>query len=119
MKTGTRAAALLPALCLALSLFPFSALGLGRISSGTVTLTREVYEYNGYANEPEVAVTVDGVNLQRDVDFEVEYSGNVKAGTATVVQKCFCYTRRKKPSYINRKLFAPEPVSRTGRQICL
>ena len=85
MKTGTRAAALLLAFCLALSLFPVSALGLGSISGGTVTLTREVYEYNGYANEPEVAVTVDGVNLQRDVDFEVEYSGNVKAGTATVM----------------------------------
>ena len=84
MNIGTRAAALLLTLCLSLSLLPVTALGLGDISGGTVTLTREVYEYNGYANEPEVAVTADGVNLQRDVDFEVEYSGNVKAGTATV-----------------------------------
>ena len=84
MNIGTRAVALLLTLCLSLSLLPVSALSLGDISGGTVTLTREVYEYNGYANEPEVEVTVDGAALQRDVDFSAEYSGNVKAGTATV-----------------------------------
>ena len=85
MKSGTRGAALLLAVGLLVSLLPVSALALGDLSGGTITLTREVYEYNGYANEPDVIVTVDGETLQRDEDFTVDYSDNVKPGTALVV----------------------------------
>lgn len=77
-------AAVLPALALLLSLVPGPALALGDLSGGSIALVREIYEYNGYANEPEVFVTVGAETLQRDVDFAVSYSSNVKAGTATV-----------------------------------
>lgn len=84
MKNGTNAAALLLALTMILSLLPVPVRAMGDLSGGTVTLTREVYEYNGYANEPDVIVTVDGKNLQREEDFSVDYRDNVKPGTASV-----------------------------------
>ena len=84
MKTGTRGVGLLLVLTLLFSVLPCPAMALGDLSAGTVTLTREVYEYNGYANEPDVAVTVNGETLQRDVDFSADYSDNVKPGTAAV-----------------------------------
>ena len=84
MKTGIRGAALLLAVSLLLSLLPVPARAQEDLSGGDVALTRDVYEYNGYANEPDVTVTVDGRTLRRDADYSVEYSDNVKAGTALV-----------------------------------
>ena len=40
--------------------------------------------YTGSALEPEVSVALGGKNLERRVDYDVAFSGNVDAGTATV-----------------------------------
>lgn len=41
--------------------------------------------YTGDAQEPELTVTVKGAALVRGTDYEVEYTDNVSAGTATAV----------------------------------
>ena len=50
----------------------------------TVSLGTTSYTYDGNAKEPEVTVTKDGGALTAGVDYEVEYSNNTNAGTATV-----------------------------------
>ena len=80
----TELTALLLSFALVLPLLPAAARAEEDLSGASVTLSREVYEYNGSAHEPEVTVTLGGVRLQRDVDYTVAYRGNVKAGEASV-----------------------------------
>ena len=85
MKTRTmRPAALLLALALLLPLLPAGARAEEDLSGASVLLSREVYEYNGDAHEPDVTVTLNGLRLQRDVDYTVDYRDNVKPGEASV-----------------------------------
>ena len=45
----------------------------------------KTYEYDGTAQEPEVAVKVGGKTLTEGIDYEVSYENNTNAGTATVI----------------------------------
>ena len=49
-----------------------------------VTVAEGNYVYNGEAHTPEVTVTYDGETLEKGTDYELEYTDNVNAGTATV-----------------------------------
>ena len=84
-KRFTGVTALLLSLALLLPLLPAAAGAEEDLSGATVTLSRDVYEYNGSAHEPEVTVTLNGLRLQRDVDYTVDYRSNVKAGEASVI----------------------------------
>ena len=55
------------------------------ISAAELELSQESFVYSGSACEPEVTVTLDGVLLVRDVDYEVTYADNVSAGEATLL----------------------------------
>ena len=76
------------ALCLSCILL-FSLLSVpvraeGSLSDAVVTLSNEVYEYNGSDIEPDVIVTLDGIRLQQDVDYTLRYSNNRTPGTGRV-----------------------------------
>ena len=83
-KRFTCLTALLLSLAMALPLLPAAARAEGDLSGASVTLSRDVYEYNGSAHEPETIVVLDGRSLQRDVDYTVDYRDNVKPGEASV-----------------------------------
>ena len=53
-----------------------------KIESASILVTSQIY--TGSALEPEVSVALGGKNLERRVDYDVAFSGNVDAGTATV-----------------------------------
>ena len=42
------------------------------------------YEYDGTAKQPPVTVILDGNELEKDKDYELAYSDNIDAGTATI-----------------------------------
>ena len=48
-----------------------------------VAIPTDGYTYDGTAKEPKVSVLVNGTTLDAD-EYEVDYSGNTNAGTATV-----------------------------------
>ena len=50
-----------------------------------ITLDKNSYEYDGTAKTPNVTVKVESKVLTKDVDYEVKYTNNVDAGTATVI----------------------------------
>ena len=60
----------------------------------TVTLKRDIrscdianiedQNYTGSAFEPDLVITYEGTALVKDVDYEVAYSNNISAGTATI-----------------------------------
>ena len=54
------------------------------LGSATVSVPAGTRVYNGSAYEPVPTVSLGGKTLQQGVDYEVSYSGNVDAGTATV-----------------------------------
>ena len=83
-KRFTGLTALLLSLSLILPLLPAAARAEGDLSGASLTLSREVYEYNGSAHEPETIVVLDGLRLQRDTDYTVTYGDNVKPGEASV-----------------------------------
>ena len=66
------------------------------ISRASVTIPDQSYTYTGDRLEPEVTVILDGIQLIKDTDYEVTYSNNKKAGTATV-------TVTGKDSYVGEK----------------
>lgn len=82
---------LLIAVCMVaiVCLFPAQAFAYGwyddsvDISKGTIRLSQSSFEYTGAPLEPAVTVTVDGETLD-DWDYDVVYSNNTNAGTATV-----------------------------------
>lgn len=51
----------------------------------SITLDKNSYEYDGTAKTPNVTVKVENKVLTKDVDYEVKYTNNVDAGTATVI----------------------------------
>ena len=53
-------------------------------AEATVTLSKTAYEYDGTAKTPAATVTLDGVALQKDTDYEISYSDNIRVGTVTV-----------------------------------
>jgi len=61
----------------------FKISGVG-ISEEDVTLAYTSTVYTGKACEPGVTVVVNGVTLTKGTDFDVTYSSNINAGTATV-----------------------------------
>ena len=83
-KHFTGLTALLLSLALLLPLLLAAARAEEDLSGASVTLSRDVYEYNGDPCEPEVTVTLNGLRLQRDVDYTADYRGNVKPGEASV-----------------------------------
>ena len=84
MRQSIRPVALCLAVLLLLSLVPAPARAEGSLSGATVTLSNEVYEYNGSAIEPDVVVTLDGLRLQESVDYTLRYSNNRTPGTGRV-----------------------------------
>ena len=54
------------------------------LNSDNVSLEYTTIEYDGTAKEPKVTVTDGEKVLVQDVDYEVEYTRNTNAGTATV-----------------------------------
>ena len=50
-----------------------------------ITLSNDVYTYNGEEKKPTVTIIDGGVTLELNVDYTVEYQNNVNAGTATVI----------------------------------
>lgn len=53
------------------------------ISSATVKVSDQTY--SGYEKTPNVTVKLNGVTLEEDEDYELEYRNNVNVGKATVV----------------------------------
>ena len=54
------------------------------ISSATVSINPDSYFYDGTEKKPTVTVVLGGKTLVKDTDFEVEFSNNTEAGSATV-----------------------------------
>lgn len=54
------------------------------IENANISVDREHY-YTGKKIEPEVKVVLDGVELQKNVDYEVDYFSNVEVGTAEIL----------------------------------
>lgn len=50
----------------------------------TINLATETYTYDGTAKEPEVSSVMNGVDIIAKSEYDVAYSGNINAGTATV-----------------------------------
>lgn len=55
------------------------------ISGGTVTLDKSTYVYDKTAKKPKVTVMLKGRKLTPETDYTVRYTGNVNAGTASVI----------------------------------
>ncbi len=51
--------------------------------NAAVTVTPKETAYTGKAIQPNVTVTYNGLELRQGVDYDVVYSDNIKAGTAT------------------------------------
>lgn len=54
------------------------------ISGGSVELSQNTYKYDGEKKKPEPTVVVDGIWLQKDLDYTVSYKNNKNVGTAEV-----------------------------------
>lgn len=54
------------------------------IANATVTGVNESYEYTGSAITPEPVVTLNGVTLEKNVDYTVSYVNNTVTGTAVI-----------------------------------
>lgn len=54
------------------------------ISKANIKLSYSEVQYDGYDKTPDVTVTLDGKELQKDTDYTVIYSNNNNVGTATV-----------------------------------
>lgn len=57
------------------------------ISGGSVELSQNTYKYDGKKKKPEPTVIVDGIWLQKDLDYTVSYKNNVNVGTAEICIK--------------------------------
>ena len=55
-----------------------------KIENTDITLEKTVYDYDGNSKEPSVTVKHGTKTLEKDVDYTVSYSNNVKSGKATV-----------------------------------
>lgn len=55
------------------------------ISDCQISLENNQMEYEGIAQMPEVVVTYDGLELQKDVDYILGYCDNINVGEASVV----------------------------------
>lgn len=58
-----------------------------KLGTANVTLSNNNYIYDGKEKKPDVTVKYGYATLQQGTDYAVEYSNNVKAGTATVTIK--------------------------------
>lgn len=58
-----------------------------KLGTANVTLSNNNYIYDGKEKKPDVTVKYGYATLQQGTDYMVEYSNNVKAGTATVTIK--------------------------------
>ena len=54
------------------------------ISSATVSINPDSYFYDGTEKKPTVTVVLGGKTLVKDTDYEVSFSNNTEAGSATV-----------------------------------
>ena len=54
------------------------------VADCTITLSKTLYEYNGYSRKPELTVKHGATTLTKDTDYTVTYKDNTNAGTATV-----------------------------------
>ena len=55
------------------------------LSDAVISGVASEYTYTGSAIEPEVTVTLGGVELNKDVDYTVEYGSNVNAGNNATI----------------------------------
>ena len=81
----------------AITVYPISTMNLSnyiiayfdimpaKFSDCQVTLSRTTWAYTGEPVEPDVKVTLDGVELQAGVDYQITFSNNVEKGQATYV----------------------------------
>ena len=58
-----------------------------KLGTANVTLSNNNYIYDGKEKKPDVTVKYGYATLQQGTDYTVEYSNNVKTGTATVTIK--------------------------------
>lgn len=54
------------------------------IEDAEITLSKTEYTYSGNKKNPLVEVTLDGNELEKNVDYSIRYADNINAGTATV-----------------------------------
>ncbi len=54
------------------------------LSTATVTLEKDTYEYTGQAIQPQVTVVLDGQTLKYGLDYVVDYKNNVAPGIGTL-----------------------------------
>lgn len=55
------------------------------INDATITLSQNIYVYDGLTKTPSIVVKYKGNVLKKDADYTVSYSNNVNAGTAKIV----------------------------------
>ena len=60
------------------------AFGIINISKCTVILNPTNYTYNGESKCPDAVVTYGDISLIKETDFNLTYSNNINAGTATI-----------------------------------
>lgn len=81
-----------------------SVIGRTDISGCTAELSNTAYTYDGKAKMPDVTVRSRLAVLVRDKDYQITYSNNINAGTATVIIKgCGNYTGTKTMTFSIRK----------------
>ncbi len=84
------------------------------IADQSITLSQNTFTYDTTEHKPEVTVkTESGTNLSGGIDYELEYSNNINAGTATVrVKGLGAYEGYKDIPYtINRKDIAGATIN--------
>ncbi len=54
------------------------------INKTTITLSQNIYTYDGSEKTPDVSVVLDGRTLIKDIDYTLSYSNNINVGIATV-----------------------------------
>ena len=55
------------------------------IEGANITVVDDTIEYNGNEKKPDVIVTKNGNQLEKDVDFDVEYENNINVGDNAIV----------------------------------
>ncbi len=66
--------------------FTIKAAEIEDMTGVTIELSEDSYTYDGEAKTPAVTVMLaDGTTLEEGTDYTVDYKGNTKAGTATVI----------------------------------
>ncbi|MCD8164014.1 MAG: Ig-like domain-containing protein [Synergistaceae bacterium] len=88
---------------------------LQKIEGAELTLSPDVFVYDGREKEPKVTVIVSGETLSQDTDYTADYKNNTGAGEATaiVTGKGFCVGTVSKDLTILPKPASPDVTDNT------